>query len=100
MKENKKSAIIKVVKNKFFITLFLFVIYLIFFDEYSIITRSKNKKQLENLTEQQEYYKDRIKADKQKLEELNSGIKELEKYAREQYNMTKPDEDLYIIVEE
>jgi len=32
--------------------------------------------------------------------ELNSGKEELEKYAREQFNMSKPGEDLYVIINE
>ncbi|NQU87156.1 MAG: septum formation initiator family protein [Mariniphaga sp.] len=100
MDQKKKSLFVRVIKNKYFIALLLFVVWLLFFDEYSIIAQSKSRKQLRNLTEQQQYYKERIESDLQKLEELNSGIEQLEKYAREQYNMSKPDEDLFIIVEE
>ena len=100
MKGKKKTTIFKLVKNKYFIVGFLFLIWLFFFDEYSILAQFKNRKQLQNLTEQQQYYKDRIQADQRKLKELNSGVEELEKYAREQFYMSKPDEDLYIIGEE
>jgi cell division protein FtsB len=52
------------------------------------------------LNKQKEYYLERIEADKQKLEDLNAGKKQLEKFAREQYYMSKPDEDLFIVIEE
>ena len=40
----------------------------------------------------------RIEEDRSKLNELRTSNENLEKYAREQYRMKKPDEDLFIIV--
>jgi cell division protein FtsB len=37
--------------------------------------------------------------DKQKLEDLKAGEEKLEKFAREQYFMSKPDEDVFVVVE-
>jgi cell division protein FtsB len=54
---------------------------------------------LHELIEQKEYYKERIASDKQKLEDLKSGVADLERFAREQYFMSKPDEDIFIVVE-
>ncbi|NOY95900.1 MAG: septum formation initiator family protein [Chlorobi bacterium] len=93
------SLFIKVLKNKFFIAIFIFALWIIFFDEYSLVAHHKNKNRLKYLLEQQAYYKEKIKSDRQKIEELNAGKAELEKYAREQYKMSKPDEDLFIIIE-
>lgn len=90
----------KVLKNKYFIASVLFLAWIVFFDENSFVSHAENKRRLNELIEQKEHYLERIEADKQKLEDLNAGIKELEKFAREQYFMTKPDEDLFIVVEE
>jgi len=90
----------KVVKSKFFIASVLFLIWIVFFDEHSLITQKKNREQLNNLIEQQTYYKEKIESDLKKMQELNSGIEELEKYAREQFYMSKPNEDLFIVVPE
>lgn len=60
----------------------------------------KNKKKLGELVQQKEYYKEKILSDRQKLQDLNSGYENLEKFAREQYYMAKPDEDIFIVVEE
>ena len=99
-KSKGKSGFIKLVANKYFIASLIFLTWLIFFDEYSIVSHQKNKKQLNELIQQKEYYKERIASDKQKLEDLNAGKEELEKFAREQYKMSMPDEDVYIVVEE
>ena len=95
-----KEKISKVTGYKYVIAITLFLVFIIFFDENSIITHQQNKQRLQELIQQKEYYKERIKADKQKLKDLNSGMEELEKFAREQYYMSKPDEDVFIVVEE
>lgn len=90
----------KVLKNKYFIASVLFLAWIIFFDENSFVSHAENKRRLNELNQQKEYYQERIKADKQKLEDLNAGINELEKFAREQFFMSKPDEDIFIVVEQ
>lgn len=95
-----KKIWIKALKNKYFIASVLFLIWIVFFDENSFVSHAENRRRLNELNKQKEYYQERIKADKQKLEDLNAGEKQLEKYAREQYYMSKPDEDLFIVIEE
>lgn len=96
----KKGRFTKVLSSKYFIASVLFLAWIIFFDENSIITHQENKKRLQELTQQKEYYKEKISSDEQKLEDLKAGTEELEKFAREQYYMSKADEDVYIVVEE
>lgn len=55
-------------------------------------------KNLKKLKAEKEYYVQRIEEDKRKLHELKTSDRNLEKFAREQYRMKKPDEDLYIIL--
>ncbi|WP_238764347.1 FtsB family cell division protein [Maribellus maritimus] len=90
----------KIISNKYFIASVIFLIWILFFDENSIVSHQKNKSRLNELTEQKEYYIERIASDKQKLEDLNAGKEELEKFAREQYLMSKPDEDVFIVIQE
>ena len=53
--------------------------------------------ELKEQERQKLYYKEEIKKTEEKLDELNSNVDSLEKFAREQYLFHKPDEDLYII---
>lgn len=99
-KRIQNSGLIKIVSNKFVIAAILFLTWIIFFDENSIVSHMKNKQHLNDLTQQKEYYKERIASDEQKLKDLSKGNEELEKFAREQYYMSKPDEDVFIVVEE
>jgi cell division protein FtsB len=100
-KESQHKKIwMKAVKNKYLIASILFLTWIVFFDENSFVSHAENKRRLNELNKQKEYYLERIEADKQKLEDLNAGKKQLEKFAREQYYMSKPDEDLFIVIEE
>ena len=93
------NNIVKILKNKWIVTSILFVIWIVFFDENSIVSHQKNKRRLFELKQQEEYYKERIEADKQKLVDIEAGEEKLEKFARGQYFMSKPDEDVFVIVE-
>ncbi|MBN1984678.1 MAG: septum formation initiator family protein [Prolixibacteraceae bacterium] len=99
-KSGLKYRIVKAISNKYVIASVLFLVWILFFDENSIVSHQKNKRQLKELTQQKEYYIERIASDKQKLEDLSAGKEELEKFAREQYLMSKPDEDVFIVIEE
>lgn len=98
-KESKIKRLVKVFGNKYFIATALFLAWFLFFDENSFVAHHENKKRLEELTRQKEYYIEKIASDKQKLEDLNAGKEELEKFAREQYFMSKSEEDVFIVVE-
>lgn len=98
-KSKFSGGIFKILRNKWIVTSVLFLTWIIFFDENSIISHQKNKRRLYELKQQEEYYRERIEVDKQKLEDLKAGEEKLEKFAREQYFMSKPDEDVFVIVE-
>mgnify|MGYP001105883561 FL=1 len=85
--------------SKYFIATVLFLAWFVFFDENSFLAHRENKQRLEELTRQKEYYIEKIASDRQKLKDLNAGKEQLEKFAREQYFMSKPDEDVFIVVE-
>jgi len=104
MKVNLKAIItrvrsIKMLRNKWAVATFVFLLWIMFFDDNNLVSHHRNKLRLKALKEQRIFYREKIEADKQKLEELRSGNDNLEKYAREQFYMTKPDEDLYLVVE-
>jgi cell division protein FtsB len=73
---------------------------MVFFDENNLVAHHRNKKRLSALKSQKEYYIEKIAEDNQKIEELRSGQNNLEKYAREQFFMSRPDEDVFMIVED
>ncbi len=85
-------------KNKYVLTLLVFLAWIILLDPNNLISRVREIKTLNRLEREKEYYMGRIEEDRRKLNELRTSNENLEKYAREQYRMKRPDEDLFIIV--
>ncbi|MCX6259767.1 MAG: septum formation initiator family protein [Bacteroidia bacterium] len=85
-------------RNKYLLTIIIFVIWVVLLDSNNLISQHKEMKNLKKLRVEREYYVQRIEEDKRKLHELKTDDQNLEKFAREQYRMKKPDEDLYIIL--
>jgi cell division protein DivIC len=87
-----------VFRNKYFLTLFIFVIWIMLLDANNLIDRYSQISELHKLNKDKEYYTMKIEEDRRKLNELKTDNHNLEKFAREQYRMKKKDEDLYIIL--
>ena len=89
----------KVLRNFYFITSTLFLVWMLFFDSNDFITQFKMNRELSDKEETKQYYLDKI-ADVQKdRKELLSDPELLEKFAREKYLMKRPNEEVFIIVE-
>jgi cell division protein FtsB len=87
----------KYIKNKYIITLLVFVLWIFFLDDYSLIKQRKIKNQVEKLKNQKEYYISEIKKDSTELNNLKTNTEKQEKFAREKFLMKKENEDIYII---
>lgn len=87
-----------VLRNRYILTIIIFLLWLILLDSNNLISRYREIKELKKLRTDKEYYIKRIESDKEKLHELKTDNHNLEKFAREQYRMKQPDEDLYIIL--
>jgi cell division protein FtsB len=87
-----------VFRNKYILTILIFLIWIILLDSNNLIARFKDMRELHKLRNDREYYTNKIGVDSKKLQELKTDNHNLEKFAREQYHMKKPDEDLYIVL--
>jgi cell division protein FtsB len=85
-------------RNKYILTILIFFIWLLLLDSNNLLARYKEIRELHKLRNDREYYIKKIEVDKRKLRELKTDDDNLEKFAREQYRMKKPDEDVYIIL--
>ena len=86
-------------KNKYVITLLAFLIWILFFSQYNLLDRAGYSRQIRQLTHEKEYYLSQIKRDSARLHELTTDNENLEKFAREQYYMKKPNEDIFLVIE-
>jgi cell division protein FtsB len=85
-------------RNKYFLTVLVFLIWIILMDSNNLLSRIREVRELRKLKSDKEYYTNKIKEDQEKLKELKTDNHNLEKFAREQYRMKKPDEDLFIVL--
>jgi len=96
----KWSKVIHYLKNKFILTLIIFIVWILLFDSNNLVDRFSQMKTLKQLEEDKAYYLDRIEEDSKKLNELETDKENLEKFAREQYLMKKEDEEIFVVIDE
>ena len=87
-------------KNKYIITIVVFIVWLLFFDQNNFILQAQNKWDLWEMEEEKEYYLEVIEVTKNDLEELTSDMNSLERFAREKYLMKKDNEEVFVFVTE
>ena len=69
------------------------MLWLLIFDSSNLIDMSSAKKRIRRLNSEKGYYQHKIEEDARKIKELRTDKENLEKFAREQYLMCKPDEE-------
>ncbi len=84
--------------NKYTITSLIFLVWLTFFDRNNLVEKMQLRSKIATLKKEKAYYQDKIEEDNRKIKELLSSKENLEKFAREQYLMKKPNEDIFVIV--
>jgi cell division protein DivIC len=86
--------------NKYVLTLILFFLWLLFFDQNNLLERHKLNSEYDRLIQEREYYMKKIEEDRRRIKELKTDNENLEKFAREQYLMKKDNEDIFVIEED
>ena len=87
-------------RNKYAVTILLFLIWVLFFDQNNLIDRFQMTQEIKQLENDRYYYNEQIEIDSTRLHELTTNKENLEKYAREQFYMKKDNEDVFVIIEE
>ena len=87
-------------RNKYVLTIAVFSIWMLFFDQNNAVDRIRMGSEIWQLEEDREYYLEQIQKDSANLSELTTNKENLEKYAREQCLMKKSDEDVFVVIEE
>ncbi|MGE4568765.1 MAG: septum formation initiator family protein [Bacteroidales bacterium] len=88
-----------ILANKYLLAGVLFLIWLAFFDQNSILSRIRALRELHQLEDKALHYQQKIEADRKRVEALSSGNEALEKFARETYYMKAPNEEIFLIEE-
>ena len=85
-------------KNRYFITLVVFFLWMLFFDNNSLVNQIKLTNELDKAMTKKKYYFCEIKRMKSQLKDLETDKEALEKMAREKYLMKKENEDIFLIL--
>ncbi|WP_080903713.1 septum formation initiator family protein [Parabacteroides sp. Marseille-P3160] len=85
--------------NKYWLVTIIFLILTFTAGDSTLYKRYQYDEKIRELEKEIKFYQEEIEVNNQKLHDLHTNKDGLERFAREQYYMKKPDEDIYIIVE-
>jgi cell division protein FtsB len=90
--------LLRLLKNKYFLTIVALVVWLLFFDKNDFFTQRETLQKLNKLKHDRDYYLAEIENNRRELNELKTNKESLEKFAREKYLMKKDNEDVFVFV--
>ncbi|MDL2322525.1 septum formation initiator family protein [Bacteroidales bacterium OttesenSCG-928-A17] len=85
--------------NKYWLTVIIFLVITFFIGDSTIMHRISYDRQIIDLENQIDQISREREGNLEKLESLQSDNETLERFAREEFQMTKPNEELFLIVE-
>jgi cell division protein FtsB len=94
---NRFSFLFKILKNKYAISVIVFVVWISFFDRNDLFTQWDRKQELQKLETSSLFYEKEIATTKKDLTDLNNKPAILEKFAREKFFLKRPNEDLFLV---
>ncbi len=86
--------------NKYWISIIVLFVLLAFVDQYNFQAHFKLMKELRTLKKEKAFFLEEIASDSAEYNNLFESNENLEKFAREKYKMKKPNEDIFLIIEE
>jgi len=86
-------------KNKYFLSVSAFVVWILFFDPRDVFTQMEHRRELGELQVSKAWYQKEIAKESVEAEQLKTNPSTIEKYAREKYLMKRDNEDIFIVSE-
>jgi cell division protein FtsB len=93
----KISPVFNLFRNKYFVSVVVFVVWISFFDRNDLFTQFERKSELKRLETSKEYYQAEIAGTKKDLMDLNNNPQVLEKFAREKFFLKRANEEVFIV---
>ena len=95
----RQITIPSVLLNKYVFTIFVFGVWMTFFDQNNFLHQYHRLRDLKEAKSKTDYYVSETNKTEKQLHDLMYNQDALERFAREKYLMKKPDEDVFVIVE-
>ncbi|OWY22472.1 septum formation initiator [Sphingobacteriales bacterium UPWRP_1] len=87
-------------RNRYVLSGLAFFFWILLFDSNSLLSQMRMRSQVKEMLIKEAFYQREIQQSNRELKELLTNNATLEKFAREHYLMKRPNEDVFIIVEE
>ena len=87
----------KIITNKYLLAGTAFLVWIIFFDQNSMMLQFRKTRELNQLKKSEKTMTQQIEQTKYELQLLKTNPSTLERYAREKYMMRKDNEDLFVV---
>jgi cell division protein FtsB len=84
--------------NRYTLILLAFALWMAFFDQNNMMRQLKLSKELDVARQQEQFFENEITNDSLAVFQLQNDLKVVEKFGRENYNMKKDDETIFLIV--
>lgn len=91
------KEILRKLNNRYVYATLLFLVVILFIDQFNLFEQIKLHKSLKDQNQQIEYYEKEVSQSKQYLQDLQNDTATMEKVAREQYLMKRDNEVIYLI---
>lgn len=95
-KEIRNKRWFKIISNRYVIILLIFATWMLFIDSNSWLIHNELDQEISELETNKEYYRKEIARDRLIIDNLNDSL-EIESFARQNYFMKRPNEDIFII---
>lgn len=86
------------IRNKYFVALTVFVVWLLFLDRNNFITQWSLQSDLRKLRKEKKFYLEETQKDSISYQKLMNDSTQAEKLGREKYLMKRDSEDIFLIV--
>ncbi len=93
----KKNRIFRFFRNKYVLTVTIFLVWMTFFDNNDFFRQYRIERKKQELTQEYNRRKKLIAETNERLHELRDR-KLLEKFAREEYLFKRPNEEVFVLV--
>ena len=91
------SRLFALIRNKYVLAALLFSVWMLFLDSNNLFIQYELRQEVRALEDGLRYYRTELEKTQKRLNELESDPKQLEKFARENYWMHRPGEEVLLV---
>lgn len=89
-------SILKIFKNKFFIVTIIFLVWIVFFAQYDLLSLFRQREELNEMKAKINYLEKEVLRLENEKTLIKSDTATMERYAREKYFMKTPHEEVFV----